>query len=331
MNGAAVRVLKPTTPREASDAFLTSLKRKGRATTTLTRYAPILDAFVEWADDRPLHELNAAEIDFGFFEWWSDQFEVRNSREPTLQSLRAVHTVLSSLFRFLTNYAFLVDAEGRAVPNPMLAIEPPKVTRRRNDWLRRAEDQALLETPMDALEELLIWLFRWTGLRLNEALTLRIRDIDLDNRTLLVSDSKTEHGIREVPIVPELVLRIRARLAFLDEKGLNRPNGYLLCTTRRGHWRDPVTGCTRTSEPGGPMKAQQVEKIVRRVGERVGISRLTPHRLRRTFGSFFLNADVRLETVSNLMGHADTRITQQSYAQLMPKTARREMLEAVGM
>ena len=77
------------------------------------------------------------------------------------------------------------------------------------------------------------------------------------------------------------------------------------------------------------MKAQYVEPVVRRVGERAGLSRrLKPHTLRRTFGSDLLNRGVRLEVVSRLLGHASTAITEKAYARLEDKTIRDEMLEA---
>jgi len=83
--------------------------------------------------------------------------------------------------------------------------------------------------------------------------------------------------------------------------------------------------------PGQPMKPQQVEAIMRRVGERAGIDgRLTPHRLRRTFGSHLLNGGVRLESVSKLLGHANTSITERAYASLLDSTIRAEVLAAVG-
>jgi integrase len=326
----SVHALRPTTAEEANAAFLSYLKRRNRSAKTLQRYAPVLDRFAEWARDRRLSELDASELDFGFFAEWTEQFEARNGREPSAQTLRAVHTTLSSLYRFLTSYGLLTDDDGRPVPNPMLAVEPPKVTRRRNDWLRRQEDEKLLETPMDSHEEILVHLLRWTGLRLGEALALRISDVDLDEKTITVTDSKTENGIRQVPIAPELVPRIRAWLSYLEAKGTYRAHGYFLCTTRQGNWRDPKTGEKRTSEAGSPMKPQQVEKVIKRVGERAGIEGLTPHRLRRTFGSFFLNEGMRLETVSNLLGHGDTRVTQQAYASLENATVRREMMQALG-
>jgi len=325
-----VYALQPTTAREARDAFLSLLKRRHRSDKTLRRYGPILDSFAEWAGERRLSEIDARELDFGFFAEWSEQFEARNGREPSAQSLRGVHTTLSSLYRFLVNYGLLTDEEGRPVANPMLAVEPPKIIRRRNDWLHRQEDERLLETPMDSHEEILVHFLRWTGLRLGEALSLRIGDVDLDEKTVTVSDSKTESGIRQVPIAPELLPRIKAWLHHLERKNVYRHRGYFFCTTRAGHWRDSTTGETKASEPGSPLKPQQVEKIIRRVGERAGIDRLTPHRLRRTFGSFLLNEGMRLESVSNLLGHSDTRVTQQAYASLEDATVRREMMQVLG-
>lgn len=327
---SAATPLRPVTAAEAAEAFLSFLRRNDRSAKTLRRYRPILAALAEWAGDRRLSSVSAEEIDTFIKAWWAERFERRHGREPSAQSKRAVHTALSSLYGYLVDFAVLVDEEGRAVPNPMPKVPRPKIVRRRNDWLRRAEDAALLAAPMDVLERLLVCLLRWSGLRLSEALSLRIRDVDLVERTIYVNDSKTENGIREVPIAPELVAPIKAWLAHLDARGLNRSGGYFLCTTRVGHWKDRRTGALLTSEPGSPMKPQQVERIVRRVGERAGIERLTPHRLRRTFGSYFLNRGVRMESVSNLLGHADTRITQLAYASLLPATVRDEMLAAAG-
>ena len=57
-------------------------------------------------------------------------------------------------------------------------------------------------------------------------------------------------------------------------------------------------------------------------------SAVSPHTLRRTFGSDLINRGLRLETVSKLLGHANTTITERAYAQLLAPTIRRELLEA---
>src|SRR5688572_19734051 len=140
----------PVTAQDMAGKFLVWLKRKGKAQGTLDRYGPDLNAFGAWAGQRRLSEITAVDIDFDFFPKWIEDFEARNSRQPSQATLKALHGSLSSMYRFATNYAFLVGEEGRAVANPMLAVEAPKVSQRRNDWLRGPEDEALLDTPMDA-------------------------------------------------------------------------------------------------------------------------------------------------------------------------------------
>jgi integrase len=55
-------------------------------------------------------------------------------------------------------------------------------------------------------------------------------------------------------------------------------------------------------------------------------SDVTPHTLRRTFGSDLLNRGLRPEVVSKLLGHATTTITEHTYAELLDDTTRRELL-----
>jgi integrase len=42
------------------------------------------------------------------------------------------------------------------------------------------------------------------------------------------------------------------------------------------------------------------------------LSEVTPHTLRRTFGSDLLNRGLRLEVVSKLLGHASTVVTERA-------------------
>src|SRR6266487_4965518 len=82
------------------------------------------------------------------------------------------------------------------------------------------------------------------------------------------------------------------------------------------------------------MQTRYVWRIVRDVSARVGLTtangrRVTPHALRRTFATEMLNRGVRLETVSRLLGHATTTITEQAYAQLTDHRIRTEVEEAL--
>jgi site-specific recombinase XerD len=52
-----------------------------------------------------------------------------------------------------------------------------------------------------------------------------------------------------------------------------------------------------TTDRGTPMLGQYIWKVVKRVAERAGVE-ASPHTLRRTYGSYFLNQGMRLERPS---------------------------------
>ena len=108
---------------------------------------------------------------------------------------------------------------------------------------------------------------------------------------------------------------------------------------------------------GTPIQASYIWRLVKRVAFRAGVrvvpcscganrgrhergcarsqsgenlSRVSPHTLRRTFGSHLLNRGLRLEVVSKLLGHASTTVTEHAYAEMLYTTARQELLEALG-
>jgi integrase len=86
---------------------------------------------------------------------------------------------------------------------------------------------------------------------------------------------------------------------------------------------------------GTPIQTRYVWKIVRDVSARSGLTTaggrpVTPHALRRTFATEMLNRGVRLETVSRLLGHAATTITEQAYAQLTDHRIRAEVEQALS-
>jgi site-specific recombinase XerD len=297
------------------DAFFANLRRRNKSARTIKRWRPELTRFVDWVADRPLSELTAADLDSGFLLEWELSFQARNGREPSPNSVRAVIQALKSFYNWLDKFDRLVDGEGVPFRNPTLALDPPVVRPPAEiDWLRGEEDEALMSVEMNVRERILVGLFRLTGLRLNEGLTLTNRDVDLTDGEIRVRESKSHAGYRSVPIVPELRPYIEAWQAETRKKGLFHPDGPFLVT--RNHTA---------------MKSQYVGLALARLGARAQLSRkLTPHRLRRTFGSDLLNRGVRLEVVSKLLGHASTAITQQAYARLEDKTVREELFRALG-
>ena len=55
---------------------------------------------------------------------------------------------------------------------------------------------------------------------------------------------------------------------------------------------------------------------------RAGLEDTHPHDLRRTFGSWLVQAGVSIQAVSALLRHSDIRITDRVYAHLSPESLR---------
>ena len=75
--------------------------------------------------------------------------------------------------------------------------------------------------------------FRWTGARAGETCSLCWSDVDEAAGCLRVRTSKTESGVRSVPLLPELAEELQAWRRFLDQRGLYWPDGPILCTSNR--------------------------------------------------------------------------------------------------
>jgi integrase/recombinase XerD len=231
---------------------------------------------------------------------------------------------LKKFYGFLRERDMLLDENGRDLQSPFQYLKPGKRDPRQPDPLTAEEDRLLLSAPMTAQERILVYLLRFSGLRISEACGLRVKDVDFVAKTIRVRESKTPAGRRTVPLAEELAPELEVWFAKLKRE--------------HGHAFGPELPVLATRN-GTPMKAQFAWRILKRAAEKVGVrvgpdgkSTISPHTLRRTYGSALLNAarPLRIEAVSKFLGHSDVRVTQQSYARLLDERAHAEYWEAVG-
>jgi integrase len=160
-----------------------------------------------------------------------------------------------------------------------------------------------------------------SGVRASELCALRIGQVrlhDPDGARFRIPDAKTEAGIREVQLSPDLVEAIVEHLDRLRRGGApTGPEDYLVPNLH-----------------GGRLSRQRVGQIVgeaAKLASRRLVSRglpplphTTPHSLRRTYVSIALlanNFDVKW--VMGQVGHADSKMTLDVYAQLEQRVDRR--------
>jgi site-specific recombinase XerD len=325
---------------EATDAslaaFLGYLERVGRAPATRTIYARAVEDLLDSLRAERVAVTSAADID-RYLTQWRGSFVRERGRLPSPSTYRNPVNALRAFYAWMERFDLLKSPDGAPLPNPMRGVEAPRVEQRANDWLRPPEDRALLDAPLPEHERFIVLLLRWTGLRVSEAVSLTWTDVDLsfDSEKIAVRHSKTPAGRRSVPILPPLLPDLRTRAAMkenwsempvlMTRQGTSMKPTYVWRVVKRAAFRARVRvvpctcGSTTTSHERNCMRTSTGEHL----------SRVSPHTLRRTFGSYLLNKGVRLEVVSQLLGHASTSVTEKAYAELLYETTRREVLRAL--
>ncbi|HXH88193.1 MAG TPA: site-specific integrase [Gaiellaceae bacterium] len=327
---------------ELAEAYEASITRQGRAPATLKKYVPIVRAFLGWADLRADRLPTTFDIDL-FLSSRVAELEKQIGRCPRRSTVRAQIAALRSFFVYLERSGLLVDAGGHAVTNPMTAVIAPTVEQRPNDFLRPFEDAALLECASPPAERIVVWLLRWAGLRVAEACALRLQDVDLtpESEILVVRKSKTSAGVRTIPLVPCLVPELQNWLSVLSDRGITSPQAHLLATNTGSAFRPTFVwrlvkraGARAEVRPVpcecGSRRSTRHDRGCPRTVTGENLSAITPHTLRRTFGSYLLNRGLRLEVVSRLLGHSSTVVTERAYAELLAPTIRDELLAVLS-
>jgi integron integrase len=204
--------------------------------------------------------------------------------------------------------------------------------------LSRREVQALLgelEPPFHLIAQLLYG----SGLRVSEALRLRVKDVDFEYSQIVVRDGKGSKD--RVTILPESVAgTLQAHLQQVRRQhtaalqrgygGVDLPealaNKYPNAPTDWG-WqyvfpaarpsRDPRSGAYRRHH----LHETSVQRTIRIAARRLGLLKpIGPHTLRHCFATHLLERGYDIRTVQELMGHSDVRTTQ-IYTHVMKKGA----------
>lgn len=209
---------------------------------------------------------------------------------------KASSTVSRTLASLRSFYMFMVQ-NGNVSVNPTLNLEAPHVEKKMPQILSGREVEILLEQPnvtdnKGMRDKAMLELLYATGIRVSELINLEISDVNIPMSFIRCRGGKKE---RIIPIGNKakdaLVKYIeKARLEMIKEK--NETALFVNCSgmklSRQGFW-----------------------KLIKHYQQEAGIKTdITPHTLRHSFAAHLLENGADLQSIQEMMGHADISSTQ---------------------
>ena len=300
----------PQAPRRLLDQLRERIRYLHYSLRTEQAYVHWVRAYVRFHGLRHPKDMGQTEVE-AFLAWLSAE------RRVSVSTHRQALSALLFLYRQVFGQTLpWMDAIGRPVPKPRLPVV-----------LSAAEVAAvlsMLEGPYGLLGQLLYG----TGMRISEALQLRVKDIDFDRLTIVVRCGKGgKDRVVMLPATLEGALKDQLRRSHVlwqadgraGHAGVQLPDALERKYPRAGaswgwFWAFPQADrsvCPRT----GVLRRhhvydQTLQRAFKGAVQRAGIVRpATPHTLRHSFATHLLQAGTDIRTVQDLLGHSDVSTT----------------------
>lgn len=248
--------------------YVRKLKARGYSKSTVDTYSNMLRKLMAYYPDRPVRDLNIGQIDRFLSAVVVDGGYSNSFHRQMIGALKL----------------FYDDCDNMDITSELL-YRPTK-DRRLPDVLSESDVLRLLRTTRNIKHRLAFALLYSCGLRVGELINLKLRDIDLERRTVRVRRGKGRK---------DRVVMLAQHLLPLLQNYLNTyaPVEYLLNGQRELRY-----------------SAGSVRNALHRVRLDAGIAQVvTPHTLRHSFATHLLEQGVDLRYIQELLGHAKPETT----------------------
>ncbi len=257
------------------DGFFRSMEGKNRSPKTILAYATDLGQFLMWVADNDSTVASVGDIDrthiIDFMASLSERKLTGVSRARKLAALR-------EFFRHLM-------ASEVIEQSPAMGVETPKTERNGKAWLRPDEYSRMLSLAAgNPRDYCILTVFLQTGIRVSELCALRIEDVELKGKQLMVRSGKG----------------MSARQISLESKGLRALKTWLQLRPAVPHDR-----IFTNERDGGAITERGVRMLVTKYRVNAGITKQAScHALRHTFATVKASKGVSPYQLQRLLGHS---------------------------
>lgn len=267
------------------DDYLEFLKyQKNYSDYTITSYENDITEFFNYINSEGLNYKNIEYSDIRFYLMYLKEKDDNNS---------SIDRKLSALRGF---YKYLVNEE--VVHNNVFSlVNGPKKSKKLPRYFdyNELEEMFLIPDTNTALGQrdlLLLEMLYATGCRVGELVSIKVKDIDFNRRTILIIGKGNKERYLNYGEYCEDILK-----KYLKD-------GYLSLNINKSEF-------LFLNKNGGVLTERGVRFILDKIIKQTGINKnISPHMIRHSFATHLLNEGCDLLTVQKLLGHESIKATQ---------------------
>jgi len=267
------------------EKYLDEKKRKGRKKNTLDGYASEINILHKFFGEKNVQEINGEDMR-NFFIYREDNFQVKER-----SSLEKIRGVINVFFEWMIQANIIKE-------NPVNEISSYQFHRKEMDTLTNSEISLMRKVKSTPRDKALFEILLSTGCHLSEVGRIKREDIDWENKTISITNSKGEK-----------------RISFLTEKAgkciqeylkVRKDNLNLLIVTERRPCRD--------------ITAAGIQAIIRKIAEKANINRsISPRTFRYTFANILEELDYSVNVIETLLGYSPRKNRSETYTKITQK------------
>ena len=270
----AVQLKEKETNAELLEMFISAKRVEGCSEKTLKYYKATL---VRLFDVMDMHVTHMKTDDLR--NYLSDYQQTSQCTKANIDNIRRI---LSSFFAWLEDENYIIKSPVRRIHK----IKSSKVVKETYS----DESMEIIRDQCGCLRDLaLIDLLASTGMRVGELVRLNRDDIDFENRECVVFGK----GSKERPVYFDARTKIHLK-NYLDSR--IDDEDALFVSLLFPHKRLEISG---------------VEIRLRELGRKLGITKVHPHKFRRTLATRAIDKGMPIEQVQRLLGHSKIDTTMQ--------------------
>ncbi len=215
---------------------------------------------------------------------------------------------------------------GQALDNPIDAVR--SVKNRRIPVVLTQDEVKNVIALLEGVPQLIVKLLYGSGLRISEAVRLRVQDIDFDYRQVTVRSGKgNKDRVSTFPVslTPQLTAYL-TKVKLIHEQDLTLGYGsvYLPFALAKKYpnadkewgWQYVFPAKTLSLDPRGAMMRRHhidqsaVNKAIKKAVKQLGIhKKVSAHTFRHSFATHLLQRGTDIRTIQALLGHNDLETT----------------------